>query len=92
MMHKQIEEMEKVIEGAFLDDYYLGHDPCENTVAVALYNAGYRKQSEVVKEFVMRFEKYIGNCTFSMGQFHDIKYALKKAAEDMLGDAEWINR
>ena len=32
-----------------------------------VYNAGYRKQSEVVKDFVKRFEKYIGNCTFTLG-------------------------
>jgi hypothetical protein len=43
---KQIEEITKVIEEAFLDDYNLGCDPCANTVAEKLYNAGYRKQSE----------------------------------------------
>ena len=49
-------------------------------IAETIYTAGYRKQSEVIKEFVKRFEKHIGNCTFTMGQTNDIQYALKKAA------------
>ena len=62
---------------------------CENHYkAEALYNAGYRKQSEVVKEFAKLFEKYIGNCTFTLGQVYDIQYALKKATEEMKGGAE----
>lgn len=44
------------------------------------------KQNEVIKEFIKRFEKYIGNCTFTMGQTNDIQYALKKAAEEMKGE------
>lgn len=62
---------------------------CDHSVsahAEALYNAGYRKQSEVIKEFVKRFERYIGNCTFTMGQTYDIQYALKKATEEMDGE------
>ena len=42
-------------------------------------------KSEVVKEFTRRFEMYIGNCTFTLGQTNDIQYALKKATEDMIG-------
>ena len=45
-------------------------------------------KSEVIKEFVKRFEGYIGNCTFSMGQANDIQYALKKATEEMEGGEE----
>ena len=45
----------------------------------------YRKQSEVVKAFAKRFEKYIGNCTFTLGQVNDIQYALRMATEDMKG-------
>ena len=41
-------------------------------------------RSEAVKEFVRRFEMYIGNCTFTLGQTNDIQYALKKATEDTL--------
>ena len=37
---------------------------------------------QVIKEFVKRFEYYIGNCTFTMGQTNDIQYALKKATEE----------
>ena len=43
---KQIEEMEKVIADAFMEDYNIGCDPCPGTVATALYLEGYRKQSE----------------------------------------------
>lgn len=46
--------------------------------------AGYREQTEVIDEFVKRFESYIGNCTFTLGQVNDIVYALKKAKEDIL--------
>ena len=42
----QIEEMEKVVSDAFYEAYNMGCDPCVNTVAEALYRAGYRKQSE----------------------------------------------
>ena len=47
---KQIEEMEKVIDDAFMEDYNIGCDPCPGTVATALYLEGYRKQSENVVE------------------------------------------
>jgi hypothetical protein len=46
----QIEEMEKVIAEAFLEDYNIGCDPCTTTVAEALYNAGYRKQEWISVE------------------------------------------
>lgn len=78
---KQIEEMAKEIEvfafcDGSIDDYKM---------ASKLYRKGYRKQSEVIKEFVKRFEKHIGNCTFTLGQFNDIQYALRKATEEMKG-------
>lgn len=41
---------------------------------------------KIIKQFVRRFEKYIGNCTFTMGQTNDIQYALKKATEEMVGE------
>ncbi len=59
---------------------------CEDCIESNLLAAGYRKQSEVIKEFVIRFERYIGNCTFTMGQTNDIQYALKKAREEMIGE------
>ena len=46
----------------------------------------YIERGEVIKEFVKRFEKYIGNCTFTLGQTNDIQYALKKATEEMIGE------
>lgn len=57
-------------------------------IAKALYNTGYRKQSEVVKEFVKRFEYHLKDATFTLGQTNDIQYALKKATEEMKGGAE----
>lgn len=54
-------------------------------LATEAYNAGYRKQSEVIKEFVKRFEMLIGDCAFTLGQAHNIQYALKKATEEMEG-------
>ena len=44
-------------------------------------------KSETIHMFVKRFESYIGNCTFTMGQYNDIQYAIKKATEDIIGDA-----
>lgn len=41
---------------------------------------------KIIKQFVRRFESYIGNCTFTMGQTNDIQYALKKATEDIIGE------
>lgn len=41
---------------------------------------------KIIKQFVRRFESYIGNCTFTMGQTNDIQYALKKATEEMVGE------
>lgn len=61
-------------------DCWAGRHPSE-----AIYQAGYRDQREVIKEFVKRVEKYLANCTFTMGQTSDIKYALKKATEEMVG-------
>ena len=42
-------------------------------------------KSEVIKEFVKRFEFHLGNSTFTLGQTNDIQYALKKATEEMKG-------
>ncbi len=83
---KQIEKMRKEvakIHRFFLEDE--DYEFLDDYIADMLYNAGYRKQSEVIDEFVKLFEKYIGNCTFTMGQTYDIQYALKKATEEMKG-------
>jgi hypothetical protein len=92
---KQIEEMAKIIgipcykrieaygDGSIECPSPL---PCNECTAELLYTAGYRKQDEVIKDFVKRFEKYIGNCTFTMGQTNDILYALKMATEETIGE------
>lgn len=43
---KQIEEMANVLERSFDEDYESGFEPCSTFAAVALYDAGYRKQVE----------------------------------------------
>lgn len=82
---KQIEDIANVIydDPNAYDTYWRSN--CEQ-LAETIYDAGYRKQSDVIKEFVKRFEKYIGNCTFTFGQTNDIQYALKKATEEMIGE------
>lgn len=91
---KQIQEMVKDINEAIRHnsavDLIRKGLICVNGDGVAreLFDEGYCKQSEVVKEFLKRFEMYIGNCTFTLGQYNDIQYALKKATKDMEGDCE----
>lgn len=55
---EQIEEMAKIISDAFMEDYNIGCDPCTETVARALYNAGYRKQ-----EWISVQERLPKECT-----------------------------
>lgn len=43
---KTINDMKKIVEDAFLEDYNIGCDPCSDTVAEKLYEIGYRKQTE----------------------------------------------
>ena len=68
--------------------YFSGELSCEEQFYTKyLESKGCRKvgQDEIIKEFVKRFEYYIGNCTFTVGQVNDIQYALKKATEEMEG-------
>jgi len=79
---KQIEEMAEIIAKA--------DDTCRaKTIAEALYNAGYRKQSEVVKEFVEKlyaeFRMYGVTDKFNKEMFLT---AVDKVAEEMKGGAE----
>lgn len=60
-MEKQIEEMSKVIEQAFDKCYYMGCDPIEDVTAETLYNAGYRKASDVAREIFEEIEKLLDN-------------------------------
>ena len=54
---KQIEEMAKVIIKAGESYYKMPVDiECANREAVALYEAGYRRQSDTVREFVKKVQ------------------------------------
>ena len=86
---KQIKEMARDLQKSEhweFNDTSVDFELDRRKTAEKLYNAGYRRQDEVIKEFVKKFESYIGNCTFTMGQYNDIQYALKKAIEDIIGD------
>ena len=49
-MMSEREQMKKVIEDAFMEDYDLGCDPCAETVAKHLCSAGWRKQEWISVE------------------------------------------
>ena len=85
---KQIEEMAKILCGMKngCDGCMFNKLTCsERKDAEAIYNAGYRKQSEVIRGFVKRFEYHLQNATFSLGQKHDMQYALEEATKEMEG-------
>lgn len=52
---KQIEEMASIINGSLCSEYY--PEPIYIPSATELYNAGYRKQSEVASEIFEELEK-----------------------------------
>ena len=54
--------------------------------ADAILDAGFRKQDVVIDEFKRRFEFYLQDIEFSLGQTNGIQYALKKATEEMKGE------
>ena len=99
---KQIEEMKKVIDKAFSDDYELGCDPCSDTVAEYLYDKGYRKQSEVIDEFAERLKKAPVKCGLPLfglstkeeieeyfnGIMLQVRDAIDGIVEEMKGGAE----
>lgn len=45
-------------------------------------------EDRTIKEFIKRFESHLANATFTMGQYHNIEYALKKATEEMVGEED----
>ena len=65
-----IEEMEKIISDAFMADYNIGCDPCPGTVATALYEQNYRKQS-------------VGEWTFKNSPFEMLDMAFKRLFPDV---------
>ena len=59
-MEKQIEKMAKVLEFVCeLQDQDLCIAECDTCRATALYNAGYRKQSEVASEIFWEIDKLL---------------------------------
>ena len=54
---KQIDDMAKAINGAVFSDFKKGHGACIETISTHLYNAGYRKASEVAREIFAEIEK-----------------------------------
>ena len=58
-MNEQIEEMEKVINCAVFADFRDGHGVCIKTISEHLYNADYRKASDVAKEIFDTLHKEI---------------------------------
>ena len=90
---KQIEEMTRIIHGTPFSDMHR---------AVALYNAGYRKQGEVVDEFVKRLKEepiklslpLFGLSTKDEIEEHfndimlEVRDAINRVAKEMKGGAE----
>ena len=57
---KQIEEMAKVINGAVFSDFKKGHSVCIGTISTRLYNAGYRKATDVAADIFAEIEGKLG--------------------------------
>lgn len=83
---KQIEEMQTVINGALFADFRNGHSVCIKTISEYLYNAGYRKASEVAREIFESIEEciylYYNKNDYTMPNIEeDIAELKKKYAE-----------
>ena len=96
---KQIEEIAKILlidcEGACTDcEYYGRYDGSlciPMRLANELYNAGYRKQSEVIDEFAERLKENldISVCGFSSEEVtYDVELTIDELVEEMKGGAE----
>ena len=62
----QIKEMQTVINGAFFEDFRNGNGVCIKTISKHLYNAGYRKQGDVVREILTEFANMLKCHSFYM--------------------------
>ena len=88
---KQIEEMAEYIFGNAITHDTQFKEDCRS-IARDLYNAGYRKQSEVIDEFVKRLldafpENNRGNRCPAI-YYDDYRYIIEELAEKMKGGAE----
>ena len=103
---KQIEEMAKAIcglnteQGCFCDGGYCNYNCLSYEKAIKLYNAGYRKQSEVIDEFSDRLKEapiklglpLLGLSTkeeieeYFDGIMLQVRDAIDKIAKEMKGD------
>ena len=86
-MKEQIDEMAMLISGNKIQ--HCGH----RDIAERLYNAGYRKQSEVIDEFVKRLldafpEPHRGGNLCPAIYYDDYRYIIEELAEEMKGGAE----
>lgn len=89
-MKEQIEEMAKALMNAINEKQ--GHTSMR-ALAEVLYNAGYRKQSEVIDEFVKRLldafpEPHRGGNLCPAIYYDDYRYIIEELAEEMKGGAE----
>ena len=58
-MNREIEEMKTVINCAVFSDFKNGHGVCIKTISEHLYNAGYRKSTDVAREIFEEIVKFI---------------------------------
>ena len=63
-----------------------GHCSTPQQHARIMYELGYCKKEEAIKEFVDRFEHYIRDVGFTLGQTFEIQQALQRATKDMIGE------
>lgn len=88
-MKEQIEEMATVLQNAI--NVKKGYISMRG-LAEALYNAGYRKQSEVIDDFVKRlldaFPEGNRDAKCPAIYYDDYAYIIEELAEEMKGGAE----
>ena len=99
-MEKQIKELAKDICLAPQNTNYSCKSMCKEqgscayciVMAESLYNAGYRKQSEVIDEFVKRlidaFPEANPNHRSPCLYYDEYRYIIEELAEEMKGGAE----
>lgn len=83
---KQIEEMTETINDLYGSDaMYYGVD--SYGIATALYNAGYRKQSEVIEKYRQKVNVKMGKHTHLLGKEY-VQRILREVAKEMKGGEE----
>ena len=93
-MKNQIEEMTFILSNC-CDDVPVQiceNTPCNRCRAEHIYNAGYRKQSDVIDEFVKRLLDAFPECNRDARcpslYYDDYRYIIEELAEEMKGGAE----